>query len=245
MHFFIITELKVPIILKQINQSYNEPVTISHTFSWQGEKFPLTKQPRIIKLFTNFTEDSIKEIFSYDHIILTPTLSNLNDYLIGTPRFPFKSLKSKYLLITQANDFDELESIGNDLMEKLWKIYGIFDYILIEPCLQVFGYYDTFDQPKNIIKSEWGITKWKKFNEFDSVKDFLNDKFNNFNNYPLRITLFNRKPTAIIGKDIPSTYKHNIILKKSLNQSKGKNLLQKKCVLNKILQKKFPFYFFF
>lgn len=133
--------------------TYDEPfIEFANTFSWQGEKFELRKDQTNHISFRNR-----RAIFTMDHLlpenhspddhlpiredetelaafVMAERISVLNEYLTGTARKPFLFARRLYILTVFKSDERDFKKLAEEVLEKLWKDYGIANAILMTPC---------------------------------------------------------------------------------------------------------------
>lgn len=80
---------------------------------------------------------------------------------------------------------------------------------MVYVCMQV-GYYDPFVNVQPNMSASmlegWGVFRWVPINSIDDHADWLLQKGNTFNGYPMTITMFSRNPTAVRSDDLPEAF---------------------------------------
>lgn len=121
----------------------HEHVSYSETFSWQGEKFRRRpgEERRLVyrkkrsldtdppTSWSKRTDEPEAGIF-----IIADSIKIIDDYLVGTPRRPFRFPRQIYVIAITGADEYKFEQISERLLEKMWKDYAIGNVIIITPC---------------------------------------------------------------------------------------------------------------
>lgn len=192
--------------------------TLARKISWRGLEFSSR---------SNFTSEKIKEKFahqtkscSYDRtmarlVVSTPQL--LNEYLTGIPRCPFGNTESDTVIVLESNNTTFESPIYTELMEKICKDYGKINVVLMLPYIsQKVAFYDPFTVHKE--NEDWGDLKWIEPNNIFKVQA---NKLKNFRGYPITVSIFQRYPTVIVKKRIPTFYMFDSVLAENLKYSFG------------------------
>lgn len=218
--------------LSHIKLDYEEQfLRYSETFSWSGQRFePRPKETHYrTKRHYAIVYRRIMQTYRSEPIlgsfVVMDNMDDFQKYLTGTPRRPFNSPRRFYILAVSEID-ENWQTMGADLLEKLWRSYGIGNVLLTAPCSnfdekvyiystlfclfviylsicihQSIGYYEPFVVNNAINLSignenKYGISTWWTLNEFKFDENILR-KFQNLNGFPLRISMFHRYPTAV------------------------------------------------
>lgn len=121
-----------------------EPATVEYSqrFSWDGKRFPIRpgeKSKIVYRRKRNIHQNSIhglkNAMLSKAGIFVNvQKVSVIDEYLIGSPRSPFKYPRRLFLIniiSTQEPNFDDLTK---KLLEKLWIDYALGNVAIITAC---------------------------------------------------------------------------------------------------------------
>lgn len=72
--------------------------------------------------------------------------------------------------------------------------------------LQLVGTYFPFQRADTVDSPHWGVFKWLNLMEINFEDNYLFRKFDNLNEYPLKISMFPRYPTALMPDEIPDVF---------------------------------------
>lgn len=124
-----------------MNLGFEEQIHHVNTFSWQGDKFemrPNQSQINYRRKRNILTQDKSipfrKDETELGALILADNISIIDKYLTGTPRQPFASPRTLYVIALAQSNERRFTDISEKVMTKLWIEYGIADAILITPC---------------------------------------------------------------------------------------------------------------
>lgn len=134
-------------------------------------------------------------------LIYATTFEHLDNY-IRTHRFPISS-GNFVLIVTEPPRRDDWMGDGSRIMAFLWKNYKILYAFLIVACQSNgVGYYDPF-YSKN---RRWGAMRWSHIEDVNYRNGWILSVADDFNQYPVRLGLFERYPTMVTATTFPATY---------------------------------------
>lgn len=155
--------------------------------------------------------------------VIIEKVSDLNTYLTGIARKPFLWPRRTYVIaILDANERD-FRPTADRVLKKLWRDYGIVNVILIMPCNENADVIGTYDPYKIFLKNDtfkWGEPLWLTIDEFKIRGLEIFRKLENLNGYPLRVSIFERYPTALQYENIPKIFLRSYFMN-TVEESKG------------------------
>lgn len=85
---------------------------------------------------------------------------------------------------------------------------------------QLVGTYFPFERADKPNFPHWGVFKWLNLMKISFQDNDLFRKFDNLNEYPLKISMFPRYPTALVPEEIPDVFLTSYFMN-ILNESRG------------------------
>lgn len=80
------------------------------------------------------------------------------------------------------------------------------DFLDIFSDLQLVGTYFPFKRADTLNSPHWGVFEWLNLMEINFQDNYLFRKFDNLNEYPLKISMFPRYPTALMPEEMPDVF---------------------------------------
>lgn len=241
-HSFILWPFQLIVLGLRYKVTYNvidtkfEPtnVTYSETFSWQGDLITRRSDENASLLYyrnklslqkkAGSGRWSQRDKSAKGICVIADRISIIVDYLVGSPRPPFKDPRKMYIIVVRSTAEPNFNRLVPKVLEKMWKDYGIAHAIVITPCESEVGFfgintkkYTNFECfqvvrtyfPFKLSVGADGVPDWGEYQSFNlNNKKYgkLFTKLNNLQGFPLRVTIFRRYPTALKARELPEPF---------------------------------------
>lgn len=221
-------------------------INFINTYSWSGEKFILRKDEENRISYRNRRSINNASVGSNNVVkkhslklndrlvirgdepelgafVIIEKVSELNTYLTGIARRPFLWPRRTYVIAILDADEHDFRVTADKVLKKLWRDYGIVNAILIAPCNKYKNLIGTYEPYKIYLKDgtyKWGEPLWMTIDEINTHGSNVFRKLENMNQYPLRISIFERYPTALHYENIPKIFLRSYFMN-TVEESKG------------------------
>lgn len=119
-------------------------ITFADTYAWRGTKFvPRAGEPhfRSKRQADTLVSVSVPVRSKYKRkdepetgtVVIVEDVNVLDNYLMGTARQPFRAPRRYYIIVIRRVNVGWMD-IGGNVMDRLWKDYGIINAIILAPC---------------------------------------------------------------------------------------------------------------
>lgn len=132
-------DISFSIEVKHFDYDHEELYTDhSDTYTWSGKQFesrpqrPMINERKKRQLVTR-KRPTRKDEPELGSLVIVDTISILDNYLKGPPRRPFNNQRTYFVLLVRLMEENWKIDVEN-LLEKLWRDYGIINVILLTPC---------------------------------------------------------------------------------------------------------------
>lgn len=143
-------------------------------------------------------------------IVIVAALETLQAFLRGPPRHPFARPAGNFVIVITAADAVAKRDLTAHVMQVLWREYRtkrVFVVLACDSADHMVGHYDPFDPPERIgtmWQDHWGAMYWTPVDMINTLGGWLLQTRTNFNQYPLRTSVFRRYPTLIPIDEVQS-----------------------------------------